>query len=400
MSEKLPGQRNTKTSANAAPKQALPALEDSPELMHLSRLSESGHAYTPRQIMQMQRVLGNRASIQLLRKGARAQVQRKPEPIQRKRPPGTIFLQRKKKEMKLDFVVMKRKDAHIGLAIMKNMGKNVGQGDLYGHWWVEVGDLVAGTTWTPTKSYGWWPSHGVNAKQTLQGVPGLLNRGNANDPHHNDNANVSFHPTMMVDDKLDYDTVRNQVVSNIDAFAQGFKGSWNWRGPWGKNCHTFQSRLKKKLGLHNRSSKYMLQDPKQKQAAKALEDAKAAQEAARNHQERPEPFMEVDTNTFLDLFVDDQRSGLKRIGMERPGTRIGLTDVIKNFPDGKYMRIKLNSSWAWVYKHDLDKMLSTMPEFEQYQQMSTAPDFDAGSGGEQGDASAVGSGSEGDDSFE
>ena len=38
-------------------------------------------------------------------------------------------------------------------------------------------------------------------------------------------------------------------------FATGFKGSWNWRLAWGKNCHTFQDRMKKQLHLHNQTSK-------------------------------------------------------------------------------------------------------------------------------------------------
>jgi hypothetical protein len=100
----------------------------------------------------------------------------------------------------------------------------------------------------------------VNIKQTLKidRVEGELNQGDANDKHHGDKAETEYHPVLEVDDKDDYDTVRDKVTSDLDAFATSFSGSWNWRLGWGKNCHTFIDRMKKKLKLHHQSSKQWL----------------------------------------------------------------------------------------------------------------------------------------------
>ena len=56
--------------------------------------------------------------------------------------------------------------------------------DPYGHWWIEMG----------SESYGWWPKGPVNFFQTVISVPGILNAGQAKDPHHGDKPNTSFNP--------------------------------------------------------------------------------------------------------------------------------------------------------------------------------------------------------------
>lgn len=189
---------------------------------------------------------------------------------------GRIHLKRTKKH--LDFVRIKKKDTHIAREVTYRFLHAIGadkqaekvitdqhgeQYDTYGHWWVEVGSLATAgdlSSWRPAKSYGWWPSQGVNLKQTLkiQTIPGVLNRNQPQDPHHGDRAEVEYHPVLEVDDAAAYVTVRDQVLNDVEAFARGFSGSWNWRLRWGKNCHTFVDRLKTKTKLHHQKSKSWL----------------------------------------------------------------------------------------------------------------------------------------------
>ena len=187
---------------------------------------------------------------------------------------GGIFMKRQKKH--LDFVRFKRKQTHIarmltamalrkvgasGLAEKVDTDKEGRDIDHYGHWWVEVGSLdqVSGK-WSPAESYGWWPESGVGIAETLKikRVEGLLNQGMGKDPHHGEKADTEFHPVMEVDDKEPYEAVRDRVAKEVRDFAKAFKGSWNWRLAWGKNCHTFQDRMKKALGLHHQSAKEWL----------------------------------------------------------------------------------------------------------------------------------------------
>ena len=153
--------------------------------------------------------------------------------------------------MHLDFVRIKKKDTHIAKMVLSKMKLAKKPDDAYGHWWIEIGDKTGGAShkvgnWTPIESYGWWPSVGVDTITTFKGVPGQLNRGATKDPHHGDDAKTEYHPVKTVDDTDDYETIRNQVLTDIRQFAQGFQGSWNWRLGWGKNCHTFLDRLKEK----------------------------------------------------------------------------------------------------------------------------------------------------------
>jgi hypothetical protein len=166
----------------------------------------------------------------------------------------------------------------LGAVGADDLAAKVDHDDAYGHWWVEVGTLSSDRArWTPTKSYGWWPSKSVNIAETLKitTVPGQLNKGQANDPHQGDRAEEEFHPVMEVDDTDDYATVRNKLETDIASFATGFSGSWNWRLGWGKNCHTFQDRMKKQLHLHYQKSKQWSQDPLADAKQQAASDAQA-----------------------------------------------------------------------------------------------------------------------------
>jgi hypothetical protein len=102
--------------------------------------------------------------------------------------------------------------------------------DKYGHWWFEMGD----------ESYGWWPKDHVGLKNTFFGTDGELN-GQTNfdgdptqDPHHGDDAEEQFHPTVDCSDpRTDED-----IQACLRAFANSYSGSWSW--PLGQNCHSFQ----------------------------------------------------------------------------------------------------------------------------------------------------------------
>lgn len=190
-------------------------------------------------------------------------------------PAGLIS--RKKKKLHLDFIRMKRDEPKFGKMIKKFLHLAEHSGG-YGHYWTEIGDLdQTSDTWTPQESYGWWPRDGVDtAKETIKGVPGQLNQGEGNDPHHGDEATKEFHPVMEIDDTADYDTVREQVVSDVRNFAYGFAGKWKWRLGWGKNCQTFQKRLKAQLGLHYQKGKGWFSKPADVETFKNSEEAKEA----------------------------------------------------------------------------------------------------------------------------
>jgi hypothetical protein len=172
-------------------------------------------------------------------------------------PSGTL----NRKLKYLDFVVMKRKETHIAKMLLHKLKLAKEPDDAYGHWWTEIGDLI-GANWVPTESYGWWPAVGVNIWSTLKGVLGSLNRGGGNqDPHHGDADAASFHPVMDVPVGDTYQDVRNRVTAAIRNFATGFKGKWKWRLGWGKNCHTFQERLMKAVGLKKGKADEWLKAP-------------------------------------------------------------------------------------------------------------------------------------------
>lgn len=209
----------------------------------------------PQNVLALQRTVGNQAVQRLL-------AQRQPAQVRQRMSPNVIALKRRLK--RLDFVRIKRKDAKIAQKALSLIGLREKPDDAYGHWWLEIGDLKDRVEWKPQESYGWWPSRKVNVKSTFAGVPGLLNRGKGDrDPHHDDPAPEQFHPAYEVDDNSNYNEVRERVINEIQGFARGFQGSWNWRLGWGKNCHTFQQRLKTAVGLHNKQTDYWFRQPEE-----------------------------------------------------------------------------------------------------------------------------------------
>jgi len=183
---------------------------------------------------------------------------------------GGLFLKRRKKH--LDFLRFKKKETHItrmlasmaldklgahGLAERVDTDSQGDSYDHYGHWWIEAGSLAPdNSSWNPVESFGWWPAHSVGFAETLKitRVEGQLNQGGRVDPHHGESADTEYHPVLEVDDKDDYETVRDTVMDKVRTFAKGFSGSWNWRLGWGKNCHTFMERMKKAIGLHHQKA--------------------------------------------------------------------------------------------------------------------------------------------------
>ena len=194
---------------------------------------------------------------------------------------------RKKQLLYLDFVKMKRYDPKYGKAIKDAIGMDVGDDDngggMFGHWWTEVGkrDPDSGA-FTHEKSYGWWPKRAVdNLGQVFGGIGGRLNKGKAQDPHAGETGEAGlteFHPAMNLDLAAeDYDTIKARVTQDIDTFATGYNGPWQWKLGWGQNCHTFQQAMKTKCKMHYQKAKGWLEDPSIKQAkAQQAADAKAS----------------------------------------------------------------------------------------------------------------------------
>ena len=110
--------------------------------------------------------------------------------------------------------------------------------DKYGHWWIEIDD---------NESYGWWPKEPVGLKGTLFGVEGGLN-GQTHfggtrtlDPHHGDtSAGVNVFHVFGPQSK-------DAAVESIRDYANFYNGKWSW--PAGQNCHSFQKKMLKDLGL-------------------------------------------------------------------------------------------------------------------------------------------------------
>lgn len=117
--------------------------------------------------------------------------------------------------------------------------------DKYGHWWFEIGDPYDPSS----ESYGWWPKDLVNLAKTLVGVDGELNATSRNntplrdqttrvalrDPHHGDDADETFHPLVLVEDRRSDE----KIVHCLRKFAMSYKGKWQWVFEGGQNCHTF-----------------------------------------------------------------------------------------------------------------------------------------------------------------
>lgn len=83
---------------------------------------------------------------------------------------------------------------------------------------------------------------------------GILNAGQAKDPHHGDKPNTSFNPRRATfswynfwsSEQLQYGpdpkpcckkATESQIKDCIRSFATSYKGRWSY--PWGPNCHTF-----------------------------------------------------------------------------------------------------------------------------------------------------------------
>ncbi len=177
-------------------------------------------------------------------------VQRKSMPagVKIQSQPVENYLSRKEVARRLDFVVMKRNAPQVTKALLNQLG--IGNyRDTYGHWWTEI--LPQGQSQPGDKSYGWWPKVDPTIKQTLKidRIDGILNAGQPHDPHHGEKANEEFKPAIQVDEDANFLEIYNRTVANIESFAHSFSGTWNWRLAWGKNCHTFQERMMKQLGM-------------------------------------------------------------------------------------------------------------------------------------------------------
>lgn len=237
----------------------------------------------------------------------------------------------KARMMHLDFVVMKRKDVDYKYVIGKKLGFKVKKqdpdGGTWGHYWTEVGDNED-MGFRPRESYGWWPDGGAGGlKGAIKGVQGILNQGDGDkDPYQGDNAPTTFHPVMKVDpDNESYKSIRDRVTKEIRDFAHGFSGSWNWRLGWGKNCQTFQDRLKKKVGLHYQKSKEWLRDPE-------IERRRAEQEKA--EQDRQENF-ERANQAVVGQFTVPQGMTVEAIQETTTGDTEGRTFAItQDLPAG------------------------------------------------------------------
>lgn len=210
--------------------------------------------------------------------------------IRQQMPAGQISA--KRRLMHLDFVRMKRQDPNFGKIIKKKLGiggnNDDGAHDTYGHWWTEIGDL-RGQDFRPQASYGWWPKDDApgGLGKLFGGVEGALNGEgptSTHDPHEDDPASVEFHPAISVDPEQEsYAAIRQRVTNQIQQFATGYSGKWHWKLGWGKNCHTFQQKLKTKANLHFQKAKQWLIDPQveveRQEAVAAEEDRQQAKES-------------------------------------------------------------------------------------------------------------------------
>lgn len=130
---------------------------------------------------------------------------------------------------------------HIKISVVLGLAS----GDGYGHWWVVIDGA---------ESYGWWPSRPLSGiKETIQGVPGVLNANTpawarakiglntVQDPHHNYVDELEeFNP--IVDD----DRTTDQVITAIRSFATSYAiEEWAYPATASNesNCHTFQDEL-------------------------------------------------------------------------------------------------------------------------------------------------------------
>lgn len=117
--------------------------------------------------------------------------------------------------------------------------------DLYGHWWVEVGE----------ESWGWWPrAVPVGLRQLATGSDGVLNGvgllGRSGtwhrDAQHGQAAAHSFHPVLL--EPIPDDEVRTRLRT----YAHAYRGEWRWawtRRTQHDTCRSFQDGLLRAAGL-------------------------------------------------------------------------------------------------------------------------------------------------------
>lgn len=122
---------------------------------------------------------------------------------------------------------------------------NPGWRDLYGHWWVEVGE----------ESYGWWPDTvPLRALDVLRGTGGVLNGQGLlghtgtrfRDARHGSPAPHAFHPVLT------RPLSEQEVHLAVRAYAHGYQGVWRWRvrrGRGASTCQAFQDGLLSAVGL-------------------------------------------------------------------------------------------------------------------------------------------------------
>ena len=134
--------------------------------------------------------------------------------------------------------------------VLKSSKTRPGEGDTYGHWWIEFGD----------ESYGWWPKYAVSSLgETVFGVEGQLNGmdDDANptrDADHGDLADYEFHPMLYVGNVsstyMQYGAGREKKCTCVNEeeikdclrrFARSYTGTWSY--PFGQNCHSFQTEM-------------------------------------------------------------------------------------------------------------------------------------------------------------
>jgi len=151
-----------------------------------------------------------------------------------------------KKDRELKRIVFKRKDVLWGKIIGSKLKIiDPGDADLYGHWWVEIDN---------NEAYGWWPDGQVSFTETIQGVDGILNWGDDQDPHLGDDGNEEFSPVIDADDPRTTD----DIIACIRDFAENYgtkhpKWSYPARGNMG-NCHTFQEDMMKHCNINRKGT--------------------------------------------------------------------------------------------------------------------------------------------------
>jgi hypothetical protein len=164
--------------------------------------------------------------------------------------------------IRLDSITIKRE--HVDwLALLKMaLGKDPGQGGIYGNWWIEFDG----------QSYGWWPKNKVGLIGTLTGVPGELNGQTSfggtptKDPHDGDSGELEFHPYKQSSGQLRYASgtkcnaaTQAQVKDCAGHFVRSYSGSWSY--PSGQNCHSFQTGMMRACCM-TRSAVAALRSPK------------------------------------------------------------------------------------------------------------------------------------------